>query len=113
MGFTSDNISHLFPLDYMAEYNPFFGIYFAIDKIILPKDKQNYFYFMTVCMSPPGNYYASRMKDSDDLKVLCSVDAENSLAYEVVYEKSEMIFEPKYDLNTCLIIEFKRVKVGK
>lgn len=81
MGFTNDNVSNLFPLDYMAEYNPFFGIYFSIDKITLPKDKQNYYYFMTVCMSPPGTYYSSKMRDSDDLKIIYSVDAEKSLAY--------------------------------
>jgi len=75
MGFTNDNTNNLFPLDYMAEYNPFFGIYLTIDKLILPKDKQNYYYFMTVCISPPGDYYSSRMRDSDDLKIIYSVDA--------------------------------------
>lgn len=75
MSFTNDNISNLFPLDYMAEYNPFFGVYLSIDKIILPKEKQNFYYFMTVCISPPGNYYSSRMRDTDDIKILYSVDA--------------------------------------
>lgn len=75
MGFTNDNTSNLFPLDYMAEYNPFFGVYLTIDKLILPKDRQNYYYFMTVCISPPGDYYSSRMRDSDDLKIIYSVDA--------------------------------------
>ena len=30
-----------------------------------------------------------------------------------MYEQNELTFEPKYDLNTCLIIEFKRIKIGK
>lgn len=85
MSFTADNVSNVFPLDYMAEYNPFFGVCFTIDKLVLPRDKQNYYYFMTVCLSPPGEYYTSRMRDADDLKFLYNVVAEKSLVYEVTY----------------------------
>jgi len=30
-----------------------------------------------------------------------------------MFHDNEMVFEPKYDMNTCLIVEFKRIKVGK
>lgn len=81
MAFTQDNVSNLFPLDYMAEYQPFFGVYLSIDKITLPKDKVNYYYFMSVTVSPPGNYYTSRLKDTESLKIVYSVDPQSSLPY--------------------------------
>jgi hypothetical protein len=36
MAFTQDHTGNLFPLEYMAEYQQFFGIYFSIDKLIIP-----------------------------------------------------------------------------
>jgi len=75
MAFTKDNTKNLFPLEYMAEYNQFFGIYFSVDKLTIPDPNQNYYYFMTVCLSPPAKYYTSKLKDTEDLKMIWAVDA--------------------------------------
>ncbi len=68
---------------------------------------------MTVCMSPPGKYYASKGKDNEDLKIVWAVDADSSKRNELTFRDNDMMFEPKYNINTCLIVEFKRIKIGK
>ena len=113
MGFTNDNTVNLFPLDYMAEYQQFFGLYFSVDKLIIPDDKQNYYYFMTVCMIPPGKYYTSKGKDNEDLKIVWAIGSDTSKRCELIFANNEFGFEPKYDINTCLVIEFNRIKIGK
>jgi len=55
----------------MAEYNPFFGIYVDIDKVSVPITKDPYYYFVTVCLSPPANYYT---KNGDDLDFIYKIE---------------------------------------
>lgn len=69
MSFSS--VYESFPVEYMAEYKVFFGLHFQIDKLIVPKDKVNYYYFITVCVCPPGKYYQN--KDASDLKIIHSL----------------------------------------
>jgi len=33
---------------------------------------------MTVCLCPPAKYYTSKLKDTDDIKLIWAVDPENS-----------------------------------
>jgi len=44
-------------LNSMAEYNPSFGIVVMIDSMTVPASKDQYYYFCTICLSPPANYY--------------------------------------------------------
>lgn len=47
----------------MAEYNPAFGVVVGVDIMRVPSTNLNYYYFTSVCLSPPANYY--REKDTD------------------------------------------------
>ena len=47
----------------MAEYQEYFGINFVIDKLVVPETSQAYYYFITVCMCPPANYYKGKAFD--------------------------------------------------
>lgn len=47
----------------MAEYQEYFGINFVIDKLFIPKTDVSYYYFITVCISPPANYYKKKNFD--------------------------------------------------
>jgi hypothetical protein len=44
-------------LNAMAEYNSSFGIVASIDLIRVSPSRDNYYYFCTLCLSPPANYY--------------------------------------------------------
>lgn len=70
MGFSRDNTDQQFPLEYMAEYKQSFGVNFSLDKLSVPKSEFNYYYFVTVCLSPPANYYASKTKNPEDLDII-------------------------------------------
>jgi hypothetical protein len=41
----------------MGEYNPSFGIIVMPDIINVPPSSTIYYYYCTVCMSPPATYY--------------------------------------------------------
>ena len=47
----------------MAEYNEYFGLSLVIDKLILPKTSQKYYYYITICLVPPGNFYKAKSYD--------------------------------------------------
>lgn len=47
----------------MAEYLEEFGINFIIDKLYVPKTDLTYYYFITICASPPANYYKKKSFD--------------------------------------------------
>lgn len=44
----------------MAEYQQYFGMNFVIDKLTIPKTELSYYYFITVCLSPPAKYYKNK-----------------------------------------------------
>jgi hypothetical protein len=57
LAFKEENINNLHNLRNMAEYNPSFGIVVAVDMISIPSTKTRYYYFCSVCLSPPASYY--------------------------------------------------------
>lgn len=59
----------------MAEYQEYFGINFVVDKLVIPKTELAYYYFITICLSPPANYYKSK---GFDLNLIRNIDFEKS-----------------------------------
>jgi hypothetical protein len=47
----------------MAEYDPLFGVVIEIDNIIVPKTSDKYYYFLTLCICPPAEYYKDISND--------------------------------------------------
>jgi hypothetical protein len=60
----------------MAEYDQYFGVYLSIDKVIIPKLADNYYYFMTVCISTDSGYYAVSKKDISGIKFIYNINPE-------------------------------------
>ena len=73
--FSQENLQNKLELKWMAEYQEFFGVTFVIDRLILPESKDKFYYFFTICMSPPAGYYKSEVFDME----LCKkIDLNNS-----------------------------------
>ncbi len=93
----------------MAEYNPNFGIIFAIDMLVIPSSKTNYYYFCSLCLSPPATYY----KDGEnDLVFLYKIDLATSNTSELILADDLLSFSPPYTPNTSIIIELLRIEVS-
>lgn len=72
----------------MAEYNPAFGVIVNVDVIRLPPTNANYYYFTSICLSPPANYY----KDKEiDLHFQYLVDLA-SASQEILLKDDGIIF---------------------
>lgn len=50
-------MNHLHNLKNMAEYSPSFGVIIGVDMLSIPTNKRNYYYFCSLCLSPPATYY--------------------------------------------------------
>jgi hypothetical protein len=94
----------------MAEYTPSFGLVFAIDAITLPADNSNYYYFCTVCLYPPADYYRS---GKVDLSFIYKVDLAVSLTQSLLLQDDPLAYSLTYDRKTVLIIELNRVLLDK
>lgn len=106
--FTEENTSTRLELKWMAEYQEYFGINFVIDRLSLPPTKQAYYYFITVCLCPPANYYKGK---SFDLNLCRKVNFETSRTTEMYFLDNEFFVNPPYHKSTCLIIEVNRVEI--
>ena len=58
----------------MAEYDHNFGVYLSLDRLIIPKLAENYYYFITVCISTGSGYYSVSKKDASDLKFIYNIN---------------------------------------
>lgn len=101
LAFKTENIINLHSLSNMAEYNPNFGIIFAMDMVVIPSSKTNYYYFCSLCLSPPATYY----KDGqNDLIFLYKIDLATSNTSELVLADDLLSFSPPYSQNTSIIL---------
>lgn len=79
-----------------------------IDKLTLPKTESFYYYFITICLCPPANYYKNK---GFDLHIIRKINFEKSKINELIYNDNEVFYNPPYDRNTCLIIEINRLEI--
>jgi hypothetical protein len=93
----------------MAEYNPSFGIVFAVDMFNIPTSKINYYYFCSICLAPPAQYYK---QGENDLIFLYKIDLATSNTIELVLADDLLSFSPDYNQNTSIIIEILRIEVS-
>lgn len=98
----------MFKLNWMAEYNDFFGLSISVDELIVPQTNIKYYYFLTLCLVPPGNFYRSK---SFDLNLCRRIDTDHSTATQILFEDNEFYYSPKFDKNTSLVIECNRIRV--
>lgn len=108
LAFKSENISNMQNLRNLAEYNPSFGIIFAVDMFTIPSSKVNYYYFCSVCLSPPASYYK---KGENDLIFLYKIDLASSNTAELIFADDLLSFGPNYNQNVSIIVELLRIKV--
>lgn len=94
----------------MAEYNPSFGIVFAVDMLSIPSSKTNYYYFCSLCLSPPAQYYK---KGDNDLVFLYKIDLASSNTAELTLSDDLLSFAPEFSPNACVIIELLRVEISQ
>ena len=92
----------------MGEYNPSLGVTVGIDIMRVPHTNLNYYYFCTVCLSPPAYYYQEK---ENDLAFKYLIDL-GSLSKELLLRDKESQFNPPADPNAAIIVELLRVKIG-
>jgi hypothetical protein len=86
-----ENIKNLQLLSSMAEYNPTFGIVVSVDMISVPSSKTNYYYFCSLCLSPPAAYYT---KDVPDLVFFYRADLATSLTNDFILSDDLLSLSP-------------------
>jgi len=93
----------------MAEYNPTFGIVVSVDMISVPSTKVNYYYFCSLCLSPPAAYYT---KDIPDLVFFYRADLANSLTNDFILSDDLLSLSPEYSPNAAVVMELHRVELN-
>ncbi len=94
----------------MAEYSPSFGMIVGVDMLSIPPNKLNYYYFCSLCLSPPASYYKH---GENDLVFLYRIDLATSLTYSLVFADDLLSFSPPFNINTAIIIELLRIEVAE
>ena len=85
----------------MAEYSSTFGMIVGVDMLSIPATKSNYYYFCSLCLSPPATYYKN---GENDLIFLYKIDLATSLTYSLIFTDDLLSFSPAFNINTAIII---------
>lgn len=81
-------------LNSLAEYSPTFGIVVNVDLISIPLTTTNYYYFCTICLSPPAKYYRD---EENDLIFMYKIDLASSLTRDLLLADDSINYSPYFD----------------